>query len=141
MMCGKRYLEIAIQKFVWGVGDILTARYITEYLGIATVETNAIRKDAGFDGNFTYGMENISTNKRNLMNPDELLKMDNKKEIVMVRGKRPFICDKYVYMEHPNFNTLEDFTIEEQMEKFKMNTIKNEKQLKFEEIVYSFDDF
>ena len=71
----------------------------------------------GFDGNFTYGMENISTNKRNLMNPDELLKMDNTKEIVMVRGKRPFVCNKYVYMEHPNFNELEDLTVEEQIEK------------------------
>lgn len=35
-----------IQKYVWGVGDILTAEYITEYLGVATVETNAIKKAA-----------------------------------------------------------------------------------------------
>ena len=45
-MCGKRYLAIVILRFVWEFGDILTARYITEYLGIATVETNAIRKNA-----------------------------------------------------------------------------------------------
>ena len=36
-------------------------------------------------------MENIATNKRNLMNPDELLKLDNNKEIVIVRGRKPFI--------------------------------------------------
>ena len=41
-------------------------------------------------------MENIATNKRNLMNPDELLKLDNNKEIVIVRGRKPFICNKYV---------------------------------------------
>lgn len=35
-----------IQKYVWDVGDILSATYITEYLGVATVETNAIRKEA-----------------------------------------------------------------------------------------------
>ena len=35
-----------IQKYVCGCGDILTAKYITEYLGVATVETNAIRKEA-----------------------------------------------------------------------------------------------
>lgn len=40
-------------------------------------------------------MENIATNKRNLMNPDELLKLDNNKEIVIVRGRKPFICNKY----------------------------------------------
>lgn len=73
------------------VGDMLTAKYITEYLGVATVETNSIRKGVGFDGKFTYGMENVSSNKRNLMNPDELLKMDNKKEVVMVRGRKPFV--------------------------------------------------
>lgn len=35
-----------IQKYVWDVGDIMTAEYITSYLGVATVETNAIRKEA-----------------------------------------------------------------------------------------------
>ena len=95
MMFGKKFWEMRILKYVWGVGDILKAEYITEYLGVATVQTNAIRKNAGFDGNFTYGIENIATNKRNLMNPDELLKMDHNKAIVMVRGKKPFICNKY----------------------------------------------
>ena len=41
-------------------------------------------KKLGFDGKFTYGMENISTSKRNLMNSDELLKLDNNKEIIIV---------------------------------------------------------
>jgi type IV secretion system protein VirD4 len=95
----------------------------------------------GFDGNFTYGMENISTNKRNLMNPDELLKMDNTKEIVMVRGKKPFVCDKYVYMEHPNFNELEDLTVEEQIEKFKTNMEVEDNRIKERKEFYSFDDF
>ena len=45
-------------------------------------------------------MENIATNKRNLMNPDELLKLDNNKEIVIVRGRKPFICNKYDYSKH-----------------------------------------
>lgn len=38
--------EIVIPKYAWDVGDILTAKYITEFLGVATVETNAIRKEA-----------------------------------------------------------------------------------------------
>jgi len=29
-----------------GAGDILTAEYITQYLGVSTVETSAIRKEA-----------------------------------------------------------------------------------------------
>lgn len=122
-------------------GDILTAEYITEYLGVATVETNAIRKEAGFDGKFTYGMENIATNKRNLMNPDELLKMDYTKEIVMVRGRKPFICNKYMYLKHSSFSELEDMTIEEQKLIFKENLEKENNKTETKKIKYSFKDF
>lgn len=66
-------------------------------------------------------MENISTNKRNLMNPDELLKLDNKKEIVIVRGRKPFVCNKYDYSKHTEANKLEDMTIEEQRKRFREN--------------------
>ena len=54
-----------------------------------------LEKKLGFDGKFTYGVENISTNKRNLMNEDEILKLNNNKEIVIVRGRKAFICNKY----------------------------------------------
>ena len=122
-----------------GCGDILSAEYIVEYLGIATVETNAIKKEAGFDGNFTYGVETISTNKRNLMNPDKLLKLDNNKEVVIVRGQKPFICNKYDYSKHEDAGKLEDMTIEEQKIRFKDNIEKNQGQPK--KVKYSFKDF
>lgn len=121
-------------------GDILTAEYITEFLGVATVETNAIKKAAGFDGNFTYGMENISTSKRNLMNPDELLKLDNKKEIVIVRGRKPFICNKYDYSKHSESGKLEDMTIEEQKRRFKEN-LEVKKKVQDAKKKWSFKDF
>ena len=137
----RNFTVIVILKYVWDVGDILTAEYISQYLGVATVETNSIRKEAGFDGNFTYGMANIATNKRNLMNPDELLKMDNKKEIIMVRGRKPFICNKYMYIKHSEFKQLEDMTVEEQTEIFKENLyIDNNKKIE-KKIKYSFKDF
>ena len=46
------------------------------------------------------GMDNIGTTKRNLLNPDELIQLDNTKEIVILRGKKPLLCDKYDYSEH-----------------------------------------
>ncbi|MBP3254970.1 MAG: type IV secretory system conjugative DNA transfer family protein [Clostridia bacterium] len=128
-------------KICMGAGDIMTAEYLTKYLGVATVSTNAIRKEAGFDGKFTYGMENVSTNKRNLMNPDELLKLDNNKEIVIVRGRKPFICNKYDYSKHIEVEKLEDVTLEDQKEKFKDN-VENEKNKKQnKKVKYSFKDF
>ena len=129
-------------KICMGCGDILTAEYISEYLGVATVETNAVRKEAGFDGNFTYGVENISTNKRNLMNPDELLKMEHDREIIMERSKKPFVCKKFDYSNHPEASKLKDITQEELKEKFKENIEQNSKKIKQKnKVKYSFKDF
>ena len=81
-------------------------------------------------------MANVATNKRNLMNPDELLKMNHNKEIVMVRGRKPFICNKFDYSQHSEASKLKDITLEEQKRKFKDNieqeTMKTQKEKKEE---------
>ena len=79
---------------------MLSSEYVSKLLGTSTVETSSVRKERGFDGNFTYGMDNIGTTKRNLLNPDELIQLDNTKEIVILRGKKPLLCDKYDYSEN-----------------------------------------
>ena len=138
---GQEILGNADTKIFMGAGDIMTAEFISKYLGVATVETNAIRKEAGFDGKFTYGMENIATNKRNLMNEDEILKLDNNKEIVIIRGQKAFICNKYDYSKHEDADKLEDMTIEEQKIRFKHN-VENEKNKEVvKKVKYSFKDF
>lgn len=86
-------------------------------------------------------MENVSTNKRNLMNPDELLKLDNNKEIVIVRGRKPFICNKYDYSKHSKANRLEDITLEEQIEKFRDNVENEKNKMQSRKVKYSFKDF
>ena len=117
-----------------------TSRPLVEKLE-KILSADIVGKEAGFDGNFTYGMENISTNKRNLMNPDELLKLDNNKEIVIVRGRKPFICNKYDYSKHSEADKLEDMTLEEQKVRFKDN-IENEKNKQQpKKVKYSFKDF
>ena len=86
-------------------------------------------------------MENIATNKRTLMNPDELLKLDNNKEIVIVRGRKPFICNKYDYSKHIEANKMEDMTIEEQRERFKDNVENEKNKQQPKKVKYSFKDF
>ena len=44
-------------------------------------------------------------------------------------------------MEHPNFNELEDLTVEEQIEKFKTNMEVEDNRIKERKEFYSFDDF
>lgn len=86
-------------------------------------------------------MENISTSKRNLMNPDELLKLDNNKQIVIVRGRKPFICNKYDYSKHKEATKMVDMTFEEQKEKFRDNIDNEKNQQQIKKIKYSFKDF
>ena len=45
-------------------------------------------------------MDSIGTTKRNLLNPDEIIQLDNSKEIVILRSKKPLMCDKFDYSEH-----------------------------------------
>lgn len=86
-------------------------------------------------------MENISTSRRNLMNPDELLKLDNNKQIVIVRGRKPFICNKYDYSKHQEAAKLVDMTWDEQKEKFRDNIYNEKNQQQNKKIKYSFKDF
>ena len=86
-------------------------------------------------------MENISTSKRNLMNPDELLKLDNNKQIVIVRGRKPFICNKYDYSKHQEAEKLVDMTLDEQKEKFRENIDNEKSKQQGKKPKYSFKDF
>ena len=87
-------------KICLGCSEMLTSEYVSKLLGTSTVETSTINKENGFDGNFTYGKESKGATRRNLLNPDELIGLDNTKEIVILRGKKPLMCDKFDYSEH-----------------------------------------
>lgn len=101
-------------KIMMGTNDLLTAEYISELLGVSTVGTNSIRKGAEFDGILDYGNVSISSVKRNVMNKDEALRMDNDIQIVYLRGYKAFKCKKLRYWEHPlgsdiQLNSIENY--------------------------------
>ena len=75
------------------------------------------------------------------MNHDELLKLDNNKEKVIVRGRKPFICNKYDYSKHSEADKLEDMTFEEQKIRFKDNVENEKNKQKTKKVKYSFKDF
>ena len=92
--------------------DTLTAEYFSNLLGVATVENQSIRKEAGIDGELNFGQKNISTMKRNLLNSDEILRLDSKNLIVNLRGNKPILLEKMIYTEHPLAKLLKDDGIE-----------------------------
>ena len=80
-------------------------------LGVATAETQSIKKDAGIEGDLEFGQKNISSLKRNLLNADEILRLPHDKLIVNIRGNKPLLLDKMIYTEHPLSKKLKDISV------------------------------
>ena len=66
-------------------------------LGVATAETQSIKKDAGIEGD--------------LLNADEILRLPHDKLIVNIRGNKPLLLDKMIYTEHPLSKKLKDVSV------------------------------
>ena len=101
----------AIWDYVCGVSDTLSAEYFSSLLGVATAETQSIKKDAGIEGDLEFGQKNISSLKRNLLNADEILRLPHDKLIVNIRGNKPLLLDKMIYTEHPLSKKLKDVSV------------------------------
>lgn len=102
-----------ILDYVFGAADTLTAQYFSDLLGVATAETQSVRKEAGIEGNFEFGQKNISTLKRNLLNADEILRIPYNQLLVNIRGNKPLLLNKMVYTEHELAKKLKDVSISE----------------------------
>lgn len=133
-------------KLCMGCNDIMTASYVSQLLGVATVETNSIRKENGFDGLLSYGIVNNGISARNLSNSDEVIKFNNELLIIIIRGQKAFIANKYDYSEHELSKQMEEIVIEEYKEKLDINVFKkseflsNNKKEK-SEVLPTFEEF
>lgn len=83
-----------------GATDITTAEFVSKLLGTATVRDISLSKSAGFEGIMDMGKVTSRTSKRSLMNPDEILRLPNKNEILILRGQKPILLDKMDYTKH-----------------------------------------
>ncbi len=84
-----------------GCTDTATAEFVSALLGQATVQSQSIRKKAGFEGMFDFGDVSISTQKRALLNPDEILRLEPMSALLILRGQKPFKVEKMDYTKHP----------------------------------------
>jgi type IV secretion system protein VirD4 len=83
------------------------------YYGVATAESQSIKKEAGLEGNLEFGQKNISTLKRNLLNADEILRIPYNQLLVNIRGNKPLLLEKMIYTEHELANKLKDVSVNE----------------------------
>ena len=82
-----------------------THKYISELMGKETLDTNTYGYSRGRSGSFNV---NDQQTGRELLTPDEVRMLDNRKAILFVRGERPMLDDKYDLMRHPNIKLTED---------------------------------
>lgn len=73
-------------------------KYISELLGKATIDTNTYGKSSGRNGNYST---NYQITGRELMTPDEVRMLDNRKALLFIRGESPVCDDKFDILTHP----------------------------------------
>ena len=88
-----------------GGNEQSTHEYISKLLGKETIRTSSSSQSKGRSGSFSQSTQQTG---RELMTPDEVRLLDNRKAIVFIRGERPVIDEKYDLMKHPNIAFTED---------------------------------
>ena len=81
-----------------GGNEQSTHKYVSELLGKETIQTQTSSQSKGRNGSYS---QNFQQAGRELLTPDEVRMLDNKKAIVLIRGEAPVIDDKYDLMKHP----------------------------------------
>ena len=97
-----------VQLFL-GCTDALTAEFISERSGVASVAVSSKAKQLGTWRISDYTPEYRETNgvgKRNLLTPDEVLRLPLNKALVIIRGQKLLQVDKYDYSLHPEAKLL-----------------------------------
>ncbi len=97
-----------VQLFL-GCTDALTAEYISERSGVASVAVSSKAKQLGTWRISDYTPEYRETSgvgKRNLLTPDEVLRLPLEKALVIIRGQKLLQVDKYDYSLHPEAKLL-----------------------------------
>ena len=80
-------------------------KYVSELLGKETLDTNTYGHTKGRSGSYSV---NFQQSGRELLTPDEVRLLDNKKAVLLIRGELPILDDKYDLMRHVNVKYTED---------------------------------
>lgn len=83
-----------------GGQEMETLEHVSKALGKATIIVKNNSRSKGSKGGSN---DNFGRSARELMTPDELMKMDNGDCITIIRGLLPFIGKKYDYPKHKNY--------------------------------------
>lgn len=80
-------------------------KYVSELLGKETIDTNTYGQTKGRSGSYST---NFQQSGRELLTPDEVRMLNNDYALLLIRGERPVMDQKYNLMNHPNVKETED---------------------------------
>ena len=105
-----------------GGNEQSTHKYVSEMLGKYTIDKKSSGETMGSHG---PASRNIDVLGRDLMSPDEVRKLDNKKCLIFVKGYDPVLDDKYRTYEKDEFrraNAMGAYTHHFQMDELREET-------------------
>ena len=88
-----------------GANEQGTQEYVSKLLGKATIDKKSSGETRGRQGSSSRNFDVLG---RELLTPDEVRKLDNKKCLIFIRGMDPIIDNKYNPFKHRAFSQTED---------------------------------
>lgn len=86
------------ELYYLGGNEQSTHKFISEYLGKETLDTNTYGKSSGRSGNYST---NYQQTGRELLTADEVRLLDNNYGLLFIKGERPIRDKKYDLLKHP----------------------------------------
>lgn len=93
------------ELYYLGGNEQSTHKFMSEYLGKETLDTNTFGKSSGRSGNYST---NYQQTGRELLTADEIRLLDNDYGLLFIRGERPVFDKKYNILKHPNIEHTAD---------------------------------
>lgn len=87
------------ELYYLGGNEQSTHKFISEYLGKETLDTNTYGKSSGKSGSYSTNYQQVG---RELLTADEVRLLDNDYALLFIRGERPIFDKKYDILKHPN---------------------------------------
>ena len=93
------------ELYYLGGNEQSTHKFMSEYLGKETLDTNTYGKSSGMHGNYST---NYQQTGRELLTADEVRLLDNEYALLFIRGEKPIFDLKYDLLKHPNIKFTRD---------------------------------
>lgn len=88
-----------------GGNEQSTHKYVSELLGKGTIDKRSSGETRGRQGSSSRNYDVLG---REILTPDEVRKLDNRKCLLFIRGFDPILDNKYIPFRHPMFDQTAD---------------------------------